>query len=75
MKWKFNEDDDESAQKGDFLYQTSAIVETNKYLYQLISSEDKKKVRNTYGLNERNDAHTITFTYWTGKCNDETQVT
>ena len=45
------------------------------YLNQLISSEDKKKVRNTYSLDKKNDAHIITFTYRTGKCKDETQIT
>ena len=76
MKWKFNDDDDdESAQTTDFLHSPNAIVEPYAYLSQLINLEDKKKVRNTYGLDKKNAAHILNITYRTGKCNDKTQVT
>ena len=75
VKWKFNDDDDESAQTTDFLHSPNAIVEPYAYLSQLINLENKKKVRKTYGLDKKNAAHFLTITYRTGKCNDETQVT
>ena len=75
VKWKFNDDDDESEQTIVFLYSPNVIVEPYAYLSQLINLEDKKKVRNTYGLDKKNAAHFLTITYRTGKCNDETQVT
>ena len=75
VKWKFNEDDDESAQTTDLLHSPNAIVEPYAYLSQLINLENKNNVRNIYGLDRKNAAHFLTITYRTGKCNDETQVT
>ena len=42
MKEKFNDDDDECAHTNGFLHSPTSIVETNAYLNQLISSEDKR---------------------------------
>ena len=74
-EWKFNDDDDENMQTTDFLHSPNEIVEPNAYLNQMISSEDTKKVRDTYSLDKKNAAHTLTFTYRSGTCKDETQVT
>ena len=59
----------------DFLHSPNEIVEPNAYLDQLTNSEDKTQVGNTYGLVKKIAAHSFTFTYRSGKCKDETQVT
>ena len=57
----------------DFLHSPYVIVEPKAHMYQLANSEDKTKARNTYGLFIKNATRSLTFTYRTGKCNEETQ--
>ena len=75
MKWKFNDDDDESVQTTSFLHLTNATIVPYAYPSQLIKLKNKKKVGNTYVLDKKKAAHSPTTTYRTGKLNDETQVT
>ena len=72
-KWKSNNDGDESARMNDFLHSPNVIVEPTTFMYQLANSEDKREARNTYGLFKKNATRSLTFTYRTVKCNDETQ--
>ena len=72
-KWKSKNGDDESEWANDFLHSPINIVVPNAYLNQLGNSEDKMKARNTYGLFKKIAARSFTFTYRTGKCNEETQ--
>ena len=75
VKWKSNDEDDESAQTTDFLHSPNAIVEPYAYPSQLINLKNMKKVRNIYDLDRKNAAHFLTINYRSGKRNDETQVT
>ena len=72
-KWKSDDDGDESARMNDFLHSPYVIVEPTTLMNQLANSEDKRKARNTYGLSKKNATRSLTFTYRTVKCNDETQ--
>ena len=74
-EWRINEVEDENLQTSDFQLSPNAIFEPNAYLNQMIRSEDTEKVRDIHCLDNKNAAHTLTFTYRSGKCKDETQVT